>query len=126
MNQKNIFTAIAVVLVLQGLAFYFMGGTIGAESFPDLNEACRMPVTVLMTVIGVLSILVGLISYAARNSPSVLWAYVLGAGLLLCNTSKHRFIDHLNVPIPAMVIQLAIVLACGWLWMQNRSSSSSS
>jgi hypothetical protein len=35
------------------------------------------------------------------------------------NSLKHLFIDHINVPIPALVIQLGIALVCGYLWMQS-------
>ena len=125
MNQKNIFTAISVVLALQGVAFYFMGDTIAGDSFPTLEESGRHSVGVIMQVVGLLSVLVGLISYAVRSNAAVLWAYLLGFGLLTLNTLKHKFIDHLNVPIPAIVIQVAIVLACAYLWSQNRNATAS-
>ena len=125
MNQKNIFTVIAAVLVLQGLAFFFMGDTIAAESFPALDESGTGAVAVMMEVVALLSIIVGLISYAVRSNPEVLGAYLLGFTLLTLNTLKHKFVDDLNVPIPAMAIQVAIVLACVYLWSQNRSSAAS-
>ncbi|MFN0173872.1 MAG: hypothetical protein ACKVU0_04415 [Saprospiraceae bacterium] len=119
MNQKNIFTGIAAVLVLQGIAFYTMGDKVMAEVYPNLDEGGASAVLIMMTVVAMLSITIGLITYSARNSPQVLWAYTVGYGLILLNTSKHRFMDDVNVPIPAMVIQLGIVLLCGWLWYQQ-------
>ncbi len=125
MIQKNIFTAIAAVLILQGVAFYFMGGTIAGESFPTLDDTGKGAVAVMMEVVGLLSIFLGLITYAVRSHNDVLGFYLLGAVLLTINTLKHKFIDDLNVPVPAMVIQVFIVLACIYLWTQNRNSSAS-
>ncbi len=123
MSQKNIFTAIAAVLILQGLAFFFMGGKVASDSFPTLDQAGLNAVAVMFQVIGLLSIIVALISYAVRGDSSVLWAYLVGFGLFLLNTLKHKFIDGLNVPIPAIVIQVGIVIAVGYLFMQNRNNA---
>jgi len=125
MNQKNIFTVVAAILILQGIAFFFMGNTMAAESFPNLDDAGKGAVAVIMEVLGLLSVTIGLITYAVRGNNDVLWAYLLGFVLLTANTLKHRFIDDLNVPIPAMVIQVGILLACVYLWTKNRSSSAS-
>lgn len=126
MNQKNIFTVIGVILILQGIAFFTMCTKVAASSFPSLDEAGVQAVAVVITVIGMLSILVGLISFAARNTPAVLWAYALGFGLLCLNTLKHYFIDHINVPMPAMIIQILVFLACGYLWMKSRNTGTRS
>lgn len=125
MNQKNIFTVVAAILILQGIAFFFMGNTMAGESFPNLDDAGKGAVAVIMEVLGLLSVTIGLITYAVRGNNDVLWAYLLGFVLLTANTLKHRFIDDLNVPIPAMVIQVGILLACVYLWTKNRSSSAS-
>ncbi len=73
MNQKNIFTIIGVILLLQGFAFYLMGDKMGSSVFPNLDQAGSNATTNLFQVISMLSIVVGLISFAARNSPQVLW-----------------------------------------------------
>lgn len=119
MNQKNIFTGIAAILVLQGIVFYTMGDKVVADVYPNLDELGASATHTMMTVVGMLSIALGLITYAARNSPQVLWAYTVGYGLILLNTSKHRFLDNTNVPVAAMVIQLGIALLCGYLWYQQ-------
>ena len=120
MNQKNIFAVIGAILVLQGIAFYLMGGKMVVSTFPNLDEAGKYASTNLFQVISMLSIVVGLISFSARNSPQVLWAYTIGFGLFGLNSLKHLFIDHINVPIPAIVIQIGIALVCGYLWQQNK------
>ncbi len=120
MNQKNIFMVIGVILLLQGVFFYAMADKVVTGAFPTIDEAGKTSAIPLMQVMSVLSILVGLISIAARNNASVLWAYTLGFGLFVVLSLKHWFVDHINVPIPALVIQIVIVLACAYLWMQNK------
>lgn len=122
MNQKTIFTVIAAILVLQGIAFYFMREDIVISSFPQLDEAGRPAATTLMEVMGVMSVLIGLITYAARNSAEVLWAYCIGFILFSIVSLKHLLFDHVNVPIPAIAIQIVIVLACGYLLMQGNKT----
>jgi len=121
MNQKNIFTVIGAILLLQGIAFYLMGDKMGSSTFPNLDQAGNFATTNLFQVISMLSIVVGLISFATRNSHQVLWAYTIGFGLFGLNSLKHLFIDHINVPIPAIVIQLVIALICGYLWIQKNN-----
>jgi hypothetical protein len=125
MNQKNIFTVIGVVLVLQGFAFYVVGDKMGASVFPNLDEASKYATTNLFQVISMLSIAIGLISFASRNSPEVVWGFTIGFGLFGLNSLKHMFVNHINVPIPAIVIQLGIALVCGYLWMQDKKLKTS-
>ncbi len=122
MNQKNIFTIIAVVLLLQGIFFYVMGDKVIADSFPNLDDKGIYAGTVLMQVISVISLIVGMITYAVRNTANAVWAYLIGFILFSGLSLKHLLVDHINVPIPAIVIQLGIVLACAYLWMQNRKA----
>ena len=122
MNQKNTFTVIGVILVLQGILFYAMGDTLSAQTFPDLDAAGRSASINLLQVISMLSIVVGLISFAARNSPQVLWAFAVGFVLFALNTLKHRFIEHINVPVFAMVIQIVFALACVYLWVNTKKA----
>ncbi len=119
MNQKNMFTAFAAILVLQGIFFYLMGGTIVSDAFTNLDESGKFAATNLMQVLSALSIALGLISYAVRNTPEVLWAYTIGFGLLCIVSLKHLLADNINVPIPALIIQIGIVLISAYLWMQS-------
>lgn len=119
MNQKNIFTAISVILLLQSIFFYTMGGKVVAEVYPNLSADGITVATTMMRVAAMLNIALGLISFAARNSPQVLWAYTVGFGLFALNTLKDLFIDKINVPIAAVVIQVGIVLVCGYLWYRQ-------
>jgi hypothetical protein len=120
MNQKNIFTVIGLILLLQGIAFYFMGDKMSSQTFPNLDEAGRSASINLLQVISMMSILVGLISFAVRKSPQVLWAFTIGFALFALNSLKHVFINHINVPIIALVIQIGIALVCAYLWFQNK------
>jgi hypothetical protein len=123
MNQKNIFTGIAVVLLLQGIGFYAMNEKMAQDSFPGLAAEGVSAVGIIITVASMLSILLGLIAYATRNYPGVVWAFALGITLLLLNTLKHKFIDDINVPPVAMIIQGLIALSCIYLWFQGRNTA---
>lgn len=123
MNQKNIFTGIGVVLVLQGIAFFAMSKDLAAQSFPGLAADGVTAVAHILTVAAMLSILIGLLAYATRNYPNAVWAMALGATLLTLNTLKHYFIDHLAVPLPALIIQVLISAACIYLYFMGNKSS---
>jgi hypothetical protein len=125
MKQKTIFTVIGAILVLQGILFFVMGNKMSSDIFPNLDEAGRTATVKLMQVMAMLSIIVGLISFAASNTPQVLWAYTLGFALLSLLTLKHMLMDHINVPIFAIIIQIGITLLCGYLWMQNKKPQAS-
>jgi hypothetical protein len=122
MNQKNIFTVIAAILVLQGLAFFFMGGQLMSDSFSGVDETGLRALTLLFELPAALSIAVGLIAYASRSNPGVVWAFTLGTVILMCVTLKHIFIDDIKVPVPAIIIQVLIVLACGYLLTQGKKA----
>ena len=122
MNQKNIFTGIAVVLILQGIVFFVIGDKMAADTFPGMTDDCLRALRLVVEVPSALSILIGLIAYAARNTPSVLWAFTIGAAIVLAVTLKHMFVDSINVPIPAVIIQALIVLLCGYLWLGKKGS----
>ena len=123
MNQKNIFTAISVVLILQGLAFFFMGGQISADAFPNVDATGQHALKLLMEVVAILSINFGLIAYATRSTPGAVWPWTLGFALLLCVTLKHMLVDGVHVPIPAVAIQVLSLLACGYLMMGKKKST---
>ena len=122
MNQKNIFSIISVVLILQGIVFYIMGAQMVKDTFPNVDETGQHALRLLLEVPSALSILLGLITYANRTHPSVLWAFTIGTAVLLCVTMKHMLVDHVNVPIPAVVIQGMILLSCAYLWSQNKKA----
>ncbi len=125
MNQKNLFTGISAVLILQGIAFYFMHEQLAQQSFPGLAAEGVAAVGAILTVAGLMSVLIGLVVYATRNYPGVLGAMSLGISLLTLNTMKHYFIDKLAVPIPALIIQVLISLICIYLLTQKGKSTTS-
>lgn len=122
MNQKNIFTVISAVLILQGLGFYFMGNQIAVDAFPGIDAAGHGAVKIMLEVMAGLSIGFGILAYATRTTANAVWAYTVGTAILLCITLKHLLVDHVNVPIPAVAIQVLIVLACGYLWMGQKKA----
>ena len=122
MNQKNIFMGIGVLLLLQGIFFYTMSDKVVTDAFPSIDAAGKTSAIPLMQVMSVLSILVGMISIAARNTPAVLWAYTIGFGLFIVISLKHLLMDGINVPIPALAIQVVIALASAYLWMQSKKT----
>jgi len=118
MNQKNIFTAIAALLAVQAIGFYFMGSKIAADAFGDLGEPGNFAVKHLFEVMAVIVFNVGLLAYATRTNPQVLWAFTLGFAILVIVTLKHMLVDDINVPIWAVAFQIVSLLAVGYLWMQ--------
>ena len=86
MNQKNIFTFISAILILQGLAFFILGDQIMLSAFPSVEGEGQRALNLFMEVPAALSILIGLIAYAVRNTPSVLWAFTIGTAVLLAVT----------------------------------------
>ena len=119
MNQKNIFTVIAALLILQGLVFFFIKTQIMASAFPAVDATGQEALSHFMEVVAALSILTGLITYANRTTPGVVWAFSLGTLVLIGVTLKHKFMDGINVPIPAILIQAIILLGCLYLWSQK-------
>ena len=122
MNQKNIFSVISVVLILQGIGFLVMGNKVVSSAFPNVDEAGHHALVLIMEVVSALSILLGLITYTVRNTPDVLWAYTIGTLILVVFTFKHLFADHVNVPIVAVIIQVLIVLTCAYLWLGGKKA----
>ena len=111
------FSVIAAVLVLQGIAFFVMGDQVISGAFPALQGDAHLAPTQLLQVMAAFSIMLGLIAYAARTTSAVLWAFTIGGTVLLAVTLKHLLVDNIKVPIPALVIQILIVLSCGYLWL---------
>jgi len=118
MNQRTIFSVIGVVLVLQGIFFYFMADYVVTDAFAGIDEAAKSAPMVLMQVMGVMSITLGVIAFATRNTAEVLIGFLIGFVLFLMVSLKHLFVDHINVPIPAIVVQAGVVFACIYLRMQ--------
>lgn len=122
MNQKNIFSAISVVLILQGIMFFTMGDKMISDTFPTAEANGHIALMKLLEVMAALSILCGIIAWANRTSANVTWAYTLGSLVLLCVTMKHLLMDHINVPTFAWVIQVLIVLSCAYLWLGKKEN----
>jgi len=121
MNQKNIFSIIAVVLILQGIGFFAMGDKVITDAFPTLDANGHSAGVTMLQVVSALSILSGIIAWANRTSANVAWAYTLGSLVLLCVTMKHLLMDHINVPTFAWVIQVLITLSCAYLWLGKKA-----
>ena len=124
MNNRTIFTIISAILILQGIGFFLMKNQIATSAYPGLDAPGLQAVAYMMEVLSALSILIGLITYGARSTAGISGYYTLGALVLVLVTSKHMFVDNVNVPLPAFVIQVLILLACAYLWMQERKGQS--
>ena len=122
MNQKNIFSAISVVLILQGIAFFAMGDKMISDTFPTVDANGHSALMTILQVVSALSILCGIVAWANRTSANVAWAYTLGSLVLLCVTMKHLLMDHINVPTFAWVIQVLITLSCAYLWLGKKEN----
>jgi|SRR5687767_1385329 len=120
MNQKNLYSVIAALLLIQGIAFFIMNAQLMASAFPDIDDTGRLALGRLLEVMAALSVLLGLVTYATRTTPNLNWAFTIGSLLLLAVTFKHKFMDGINVPIPAMIIQILMVVAFGYLWAQEQ------
>jgi len=120
MNQKNVFSVIAVLLVLQGLFFLIMGDKVVTDTFPGTDETGHHALIILMQVPAALLILIGIIMYANRTTPNIAWAFTLGFAILVGVTYKHLLVDHVKVPMLALVLQTLILIACGFLWSQKK------
>ena len=120
MNQKNLYSVIAVLLVVQGITFFVMNSQLVASSFPASDETGRVALGRLLEVMAALSILLGLVTYATRMTPNLNWAFTLGTLILVAVTLKHKFMDGINVPMPAMIIQIIMLVAFAYLWSQEQ------
>jgi threonine/homoserine efflux transporter RhtA len=124
MNQKNVFTVLAILGIGFSLFSYFMGAQIGKNSFPELSELGMFAVGINQELVAMVNLIVVLAMFASRDNPKVLWAFTLGFFLLGLNTLKHMVIDGVNVPIMGVVIQWGITLVIGYLWLQHRKKGS--
>lgn len=122
MNQKNVFTVLGVLLALQGISFYVMGSKIAVDAFGDLGEPGNMAAKHLLEVMAALSFNFGLVAYATRSNPQILWPFTLGFAILLVVTLKHMLADGIHVPIWAVGFQILSLLAVGYLWWQNNKA----
>ncbi|HNR06327.1 MAG TPA: hypothetical protein PKM27_03370 [Saprospiraceae bacterium] len=119
MNQKNVFTALAILLMVQALAFYFMGGKIAMDAFGDLGEPGNMAAKHLMEIMAAFAFNFGLLAYATRSNSQVLWVFTLGFAIVVVVTLKHILADGIHVPIWAIAFQILSLLAVGYLWMRH-------
>ncbi|MFY0627636.1 MAG: hypothetical protein JXR07_15170 [Reichenbachiella sp.] len=120
MNQKTIFTIIASLLVLQGIGIFILSDQIVSQSFPDLTEHGIRAAAEMATVVAVLYVSIGIITFYVREFPEVLIAYVVGFFLIVLNTSKHIFISEMNVPLPLFLIQLFFLFSFIFLMVKTK------
>ncbi len=122
MNQKNIFTVMAALLAIQGIAFYFMGSQIATDAFGDIGAPGNLAAKHLLEVMAVFTFNFALVAYALRSNPQLLAPFTLGFAILVIVTLKHMLVDKINVPIWAIGFQIVSLLAVGYLWMQNNKA----
>lgn len=120
MNQKNVFTVLAILGIGFSAFSYFMGSQIGKNSFPELSELGMFAVGINQELVAMVNLIVVLVMFASRDNPKVLWAFTLGFFLLGLNTLKHMVIDGVDVPIIGVVLQWGITAVIGYLWWKHR------
>ncbi len=120
MNQKTIFTIIASLLVLQGMAIFILSDQIVSNSFPDLSKQGIWATSEMASVVAVLYVSIGIITFTVRELQQVLIAYVVGFLLITLNTSRHLFISDMTVPLPLYFIQILLLLSCAFLMTQSK------
>ena len=115
MNQKNIYSTFGAILILQGLAFFMMKAQLVAGAFSTIDATGQQALSQLFEVVAAFSILIGLVAFASRTTPNVSWAFTLGTLILLAVTLKHKFMDGINVPVPAILIQVLMLIAFAYV-----------
>lgn len=123
MNQKNVFTILAVLGVGFSFLAYIMGEQIGKNSFPELNEMGMLAVGINQELLAMVNLIVVFVMFASRENPKVLWAFTLGFFLLGLNSLKHLIIDDVNVPLFGIAMQWIITGLCAYLWVQHRKGA---
>lgn len=124
MNQKNIFTVIAIFLLFWALSFYFIGEKVVGDSFPGLSEEGMYAAIINAQLASTFLIIIALMVWATRNVPQVLGYFTIGTTILVMVTLKHIFIDGVAVPIGAPIFQGIVALLSGYLWYKNRIANS--
>ena len=124
MNQKNIFTVIAIFLLFWALSFYFIGEKVVGDSFPGLSEEGMYAAIINAQLASTFLIIIALMVWATRNVPQVLGYFTIGTTILVMVTLKHIFVDDVAVPIVAPIFQGIVALLSGYLWYKNRIANS--
>lgn len=120
MNQKNVFTILAVIGLIWSFAAYTMGDQIANDSFVGLDEKGVFAVAIANQLVAAVNIIVVLAMYATRNHSNVAWAFALGFLIMGIGSLKHLVIDGVHVPLIGIVFQFIFAAVCGYLWMQER------
>lgn len=121
MNQKNIFSATSILLMIWSVSFYLMGKTIAVDTYPGIDEIGIFAVSINAQLGAMFIMIVALVMWAGKNSPEVLGAFTLGVGLLAVNTLKHYFIDDVYIPVVAIIFQWVIAILFAILWFRQNS-----
>lgn len=108
--------------MLQGIGIFIMSDQIVSQSFPDLTERGIMAAAEMATVVAILYVSIGVITFYVREFPEVLIAYVIGFVLIVLNTSRHIFISEMNVPLPLFLMQILFLLACVYLMVKLKKN----
>ena len=122
MNQKNIFTGIAIFLLFWALSFYFIGEKVVGDSFPGLSEEGMFADVINAQLASTFLLIIALMVWATRNIPQVIGYFTIGTVVLVMVTMKHIFVDDVAVPLLAPIFQGLIGVICGYLWYKNKTT----
>jgi len=120
MNQKNVFTLLAITGLIWSFAAYTMGAQIANQSFDGLTDQGVFAMSIANQLVAAVNIIVVLVMFATRNHSNVAWAFALGFLIMGLGSLKHLVIDGVHVPVIGIVSQFAFAAVCGYLWLQER------
>ncbi|MBK8967994.1 MAG: hypothetical protein R3D58_01655 [Saprospiraceae bacterium] len=123
MNQKNIFTLLAVFGLLWSVSTYIMGEQIATDCFDGLDEKGVFAVSIANQLVAAVNLIVVLALFATRNHSNVAWAFALGLLIMGIGSLKHLFLDGVHVPIIGIAMQFVFAAACGYLWLKERQGA---
>lgn len=120
MNQKTIFTVLAVFGLIWSISLYTMGEQIANDSFVGLDEKGIFAVSIANQLTAAVNLIVVLALFATRYHSNVAWAFALGFLIMGIGSLKHLLIDSINVPVIGIVFQFIFAAVCGYLWLKER------
>lgn len=123
MNQRNIFTVFSILLIIWSAFFFFVSEAVITGAHGNVSEEALRVGSTIAELSSAFIFIIGLLLFATRNVPHVLSYFTIGATVLVCVTFKHFLIDHVNVPIAALIFQPLIAIITGFLWYKDKFPS---
>lgn len=123
MNQRNLFTAFSIILLLWAVSFYLQAENVIKGSYGEVSAEAIAVGTINIQLASVFLFIISLFLFATRNVPQVLGYFTVGATVLVLMTCKHMFIDGIGVPVIALISQSIIAILTAYLWYKDKFSA---